>query len=161
MKKAAVRGQDPGQVLRPLVLAVTPTVAEAVTLNMETKQENRSHQLEKRRFALHVEPVLGKKTVDAVAKGDIATLLHNMAHKAGMRAEPNRVFTSLSGFWYWAVHQRGYRLDNPMAGMKRPIKLEPSQARQKAGTVAVLTFEELARLWCGGLQAYPPPFCPT
>jgi integrase len=31
--------------------------------------------------------------------------------------------------------------------MKRPVKIEPSQARQKAGTVAVLDLMELATLW--------------
>jgi integrase len=82
-----------------------------------------------------------------VTKADLDGLLHDMAHKSGLQAEPNRVFTSMIGFWSWVVHQRGYRLDNPMAGMKRPIKVEPSQARQKAGTVAVLSLDELARLW--------------
>jgi integrase len=147
MKKAAARGLNPEHVLRPVRQTGMPTVSEAIAIYMETKQDNRSHGMERRRFALHVEPGLGKMPVDAPTKADIAALLHDMTHKAGMRAEPNRVFTSLSGFWSWVVHQRGYRTDNPMAGMKRPIKLEPSQARQKAGTVALLALDELARLW--------------
>jgi integrase len=34
-----------------------------------------------------------------------------------------------------------------MAGMKRPVKVEPSQERQKAGTVSVLDLLELSTLW--------------
>ena len=114
---------------------------------METKAGNRSQAMERRRFALHVEPIIGARRVDDVSKAEIDGLLHSMVHKAGMRAEPNRVFTSLRGFWTWAVHQRGYRPDDPMLGMKRPVKLEPSQKRQKNGTVTVLGLAELAALW--------------
>lgn len=146
MKKAATRGENPEHVLRPAPSSV-PTMAEAIAVYMETKAGNRSQSMELRRFALHVEPVLGAEPVDKVLKADIDSLLHDMAHRAGLQVEPNRVFTSLVSFWAWAVHQRGYRPDNPMAGMKRPIRLEPSQARQKAGTVAVLDLDELARLW--------------
>jgi integrase len=146
MKKAAGRGQDPATVLRPPPSAA-PMVAEAVSVYMETKSGNRSQGMEKRRFELHVLPAIGDKHVDTVTKADLDSLLHDMAHKTGLLVEPNRVFTSLTGFWSWIVYQRGYRADNPMAGMKRPIKIEPSQARQRAGTVAVLSLDELARLW--------------
>ena len=145
MKKTAARGDDPKTVLRPAPSDV-PSVTDALSVYMETKADNRSHEMEQRRFALHVEPVIGTKSVYKVSKAELDELLHTMV-KAGMRAEPNRVFTSLKGFFTWAVHQRGYRVDNPMAGMKRPVKLEPSQARQKAGTVAVLDLDELATLW--------------
>ncbi|HEY3909915.1 MAG TPA: integrase arm-type DNA-binding domain-containing protein [Stellaceae bacterium] len=145
MKKAASRGEDPSRVLRPAPSNV-PTVSDALAVYMETKTDNRSHGLEQRRFAIHVEPVIGAKSVEKVSKADLDELLHAMV-KAGMRAEPNRVFTSLKGFFSWAVYQRGYRADNPTAGMKRPVKIEPSQARQKAGTVAVIELDELADLW--------------
>ena len=69
-----------------------------------------------------------------------------------MRAEPNRVFTSLKGFWSWVVDQRGYRTDNPMVGMKRPVRVEPPQARQKDGTVSVLDLAELSTLWSRALS---------
>jgi integrase len=145
MKKAARRGDDPMEVLRPAPSG-EPSMREAIANYMETKRDNRSHDQEKTRFKLHVEPVLGDKRVDAVTKAELDVLLQDMV-KTGMRAEPNRVFTSLSGFWSWAVHQRGYRADNPMAGMKRPVRLEPSQARQKAGTVSLLDLHELCTLW--------------
>ena len=157
MKKNATQGLDPKLVLCPPEPepATTLTVREAIARYMETKKGNRSHDLERRRFALHVEPRFGDKRIDEVTKADIANLLHDMAHSAGLRAEPNRVFTSLTGFWSWVVHQHGYRPDNPMAGMKRPIKHEPSQVRQKEGTVAVLSLDELRRLWglAPGLQS--------
>jgi integrase len=146
MKKKAEQGGDPVEVLRPPP-SNKPTMAAAIHDYMETKSSNRSQAMEERRFQLHVEPLLGSKPVDAVTKANIDELLHAMVHKGGMRAEPNRVFTSLKGFWTWAVYQRGYRPDDPMAGMKRPVKLEPSQARQKAGTVAVLDLADLAKLW--------------
>ncbi len=92
MKKAAARGEDPSNVLRPPPSDV-PTMAAAIAVYMETKLDNRSHDMEQRRFALHVEPVLGAKQVDKVRKADIDELLHAMV-KRGMRAEPNRVFTS-------------------------------------------------------------------
>jgi integrase len=145
MKEAAARGEDPTHVLRPPSSDV-PTVTAALAVYTETKRGNRSQDQERQRFALHVEPVIGTMPVDKVSKADVDGLLHAMV-KAGLRAEPNRVFTSLKGFWNWVVYQRGYRTDHPMAGMKRLIKLEPSQARQKAGTVAVLDLDELARLW--------------
>lgn len=149
MKKAAARGIDPREVLCPPAPEepTLPTVADAIARYMETKKDNRSHDMEQRRFALHVKPVIGEKRIDEVTKGNVADLLHDMAHRAGLKAEPNRVFTSLTGFWSWAVNQQGYRPDNPMAGMKRPIKVEPSQLRQKQGTVAILTLDELRRLW--------------
>ena len=146
MKKAAAQGGDPAEVLRPPPSEI-PTVRKAIAIYMETKADNRSQEQERTRFKLHVEPVLGALHVDKVTKADIDGLLHDMVHKVGLRAEPNRVYTSLSGFWSWAVHQRGYRADNPMAGMKRPVRTEPSQARQKAGTVAVLDLHELSSLW--------------
>jgi integrase len=146
MKKAAKRGGDPGEVLRPPPSDV-PIVRDAVAVYLETKADNRSQEQERTRFKLHVEPALGDRPVDRVSKADIDGLLHDMVHKAGLRAEPNRVYTSLSGFWSWAVHQRGYRADNPMAGMKRPVKIEPSQERQKAGTVPLLDMLELCSLW--------------
>ena len=101
--------------------------------------------MEQRRFALHVERVIGTKAVDKVCKADLDELLHAMV-KAGMRAERNRVFTSLKGFFSWAVHQRGYLTDNPVAG-KNDSQIRASQARQKAGTVAVIELDELATLW--------------
>ncbi|MGH7055519.1 MAG: tyrosine-type recombinase/integrase [Stellaceae bacterium] len=145
MKGAAGRGDDPAHVLHPPT-SDAPTMADAIAVYMESKRDNRSHDMEQRRFALHVLPVIGEMAVDKVSKADIDGLLHAMV-RAGMRAEPNRVFTSLKGFWNWAVYQHGYRADHPMLGMKRPVKLEPSQARQKAGTVAVLDLDELATLW--------------
>jgi integrase len=147
MRKAAARGEDPADVLRPPPSSEMTTVGAAIAVYMETKAENRSQEQERTRFRLHVEPVLGDKPVDKVTKADIDRVLHAMVHKAGMRAEPNRVFTSLKGFWAWAVDQRGYRTDNPMVGMKRPVRVEPSQERQKAGTVAVLDLVELCSLW--------------
>lgn len=146
MKKAAGRGQDPEAILHPPPSEV-PTVAAAVKLYLETKAGNRSLELERRRFDLHVIPAIGAKQVDAVLKADVDDLLHKMAFGDGLKVEPNRTFTSLKGFWSWAVYQRGYRPDDPMAGMKRPVKFEPSQLRQRAGTVAVLSLAELARLW--------------
>ena len=146
MKKAAGRGEDPAHVLRRPPSSV-PTLTAALADYMETKADNRSQQQERTRFKLHVEPVIGGMPVDKVLKADIDSLLHAMVHRAGMRAEPNRVFTSLHGFWSWVVDQRGYRPDNPMAGMKRPVRVEPSQERQKAGTVALLDLIELCSLW--------------
>jgi integrase len=146
MKKAAARGYDPANVLRPAPSG-NPTVDDAIKVYMETKKENRSQAMERRRFELHVKPVLGTKTVDEVSRADIDNLLHVMVHRHGLRAEPNRVFTSLRGFWTWVVYQRGYRPDDPMAGMKRPVRVEPSQARQKAGTVPLLDLRGLAALW--------------
>lgn len=148
MKKAGARGNNPADVLRPPPpLETMTTMAAAIAIYIETKAGNRSQAQERARFRLHVEPALGDKSVDKVTKADIDRLLHAMVHKAGMRAEPNRVFTSLKGFWSWAVDQRGYRTDNPMPGMKRPVRVEPSQERQKAGTVAVLDLLELSLLW--------------
>ena len=115
MKKAAVRGDDPKAVLRPPPSDV-PTVTDALAIYIETKADNRSHGMEQRRFALHVEPVIGTKAVDKVCKADLDELLHAMV-KAGMQTEPNRVFTSLKGFFSWAVHQRGYLTDNPVVGI--------------------------------------------
>jgi integrase len=145
MKALAERGEDPSNALRPPPSDV-PTVSEAIAVYMETKRDNRSRDQERKRFELHVEPAIGEKAVDKVSKAEIDGLLHAMV-KGGMRAEPNRVFTSLKGFWSWAVYQRGYRVDNPTSGMKRPVKLEPAQARQRAGTVALLDLDELAALW--------------
>lgn len=146
LKKAASHGQDPEAVLHPPPSEM-PTVAEAVKLYLETKSGNRSIALERRRFELHVIPAIGATRVDGVSKANVDDLLHQMAFGDGLKVEPNRVFTSLRGFWTWAVHQRGYRADDPMAGMRRPIRYEPSQLRQRAGTVAVLDLADLARLW--------------
>jgi integrase len=145
MKEAAAHGKDPSEVLHPPPSDM-PTVTGALAVYMQTKVHNRSHDQACKQFALHVEPVIGAMPVDKVSKADIDGLLHMMT-KAGMRAQPNRVFTSLKGFWNWVVYQRGYRTDHPMAGMKRPVKLEPAQSRQKAGTTTVLDLDELAALW--------------
>src|SRR6476646_10501337 len=67
MKKAAKRGGDPGEVLRPASSDV-PTVSDAVTVYLETKADNRSQEQERTRFKLHVEPVLGALHVDRVSK---------------------------------------------------------------------------------------------
>jgi hypothetical protein len=137
MKKARARGEDPAEVLRPRPSDVL-TMAAAIAVYMETKSENRSQEQERTRFKLHVEPVLGDKPVDKVTKADIDRLLHAMVHKAGMRAD-KPMFPN-SGL-LWALLAKGYR-HNPMAGMKRPVR-QPSQERQKDGTVAVLNLVNL------------------
>jgi integrase len=146
MKKAARRGQDPGQVLKPPASA-KPNMREAVAVYMETKQGKQSRDKELRRFEIHVLPSLGSKQVDQISKTDIDSVLHSLAFEQSLRVAPNRTFTSLAGFWRWAVFQRGYRPDNPMEGMKRPIRVEPSAERHRNGTTTVLNLDELATLY--------------
>jgi integrase len=146
MKKAARRGQNPEHILKP-PLSHAPTMRAAVKDYMETKEGNQSHNKELRRLENHILPTLGDLPVDGISKADIDRALQHMVRTHNLQAAPNRAFTSLSGFWRWAVFQRGYRTDNPMEGMKRPIKLEPSAARQKGDTATVLDLEELVRLY--------------
>jgi integrase len=146
MKKAARRGQDPKRVLHP-PQSTKPTIRDAVHIYMETKRSKQSRNKELRRLEIHILPILGDRPVDEVSKTEIDSALHAVAFQKNLQVASNRAFTSLTGFWRWAVFQRGYRQDNPMEGMKRPIRVEPSAQRHKSGTATVLNLEELARLY--------------
>jgi hypothetical protein len=123
MKRAVGQGGDPTYVLRPPPPPEIPSVREAVEKYLAAKAGDgmRSIKNERQRFALHVLPALGDQRVDQVVKTSIDDVLQALVRQ-DMQVEPNRVFTSLTGFWRWTVEQRGYRADNPMLGMRKPVR---------------------------------------
>lgn len=146
-RRRAGRGEDPGHAIRPPAAPAGTTVTAAIDRWLATKAGNRSLGLERRRMALHVEPVIGDRDVRQVSRGELANLLHDMAFGAAPKpVEANRTFTSLRGFFGWCSAM-DIRTDDPTALLKKPVKLEPSAIRQREGTEPVLTMDELARLW--------------
>lgn len=146
-RRLAGRGEDPGHAIRPPAPPQGATVKEALARWLETKAGNRSVRLERRRMELHVEPALGERPVKDVTRGELATLLHDMAFGAKPKpVEANRTFTSLKGFFGWCAAM-DLRPDDPTVLLKRPVKVEPSAVRLREGSVPLLSLDELARLW--------------
>ena len=113
----------------------------------------RSEALVRRRMELHVLPVLGKRLLGEVEQRDVAALLRGLRHSKGLTAEVNRVRGSLSALWGWAEAQGEVRHNPVRATAKVP---EPSLERERAGTVRVLSVEELAAIWRAA-KADPSP----
>jgi integrase len=113
----------------------------------------RSEALVRRRMELHVLPVLGKRLLSEVEQRDVAALLRGLRHTKGLTAEVNRVRGSLSALWGWAEAQGEVRHNPVRATAKVP---EPSLERERAGTVRVLSVEELAAIWRAA-KADPSP----
>lgn len=146
-RRLAATGGDPEHAVRPPVVEAGVTVSEAVARWLETKKGNRSHHMEKRRMALHVEPELGTRPLREIALHDLAGRLHEMAFGRDPKpVEANRTFTSLRGLFGWA-QAMGLRHDDPTMLLKRPVKVEPSAVRRREGTEALLGMAELARLY--------------
>lgn len=146
-RRLAGRGENPEHAIRPPPPPETTSVKQAVARWLETKAGNRSLHMEKRRMALHVEPVLGERPVRDVTRAELANLLHKMAFGEDAKpVEANRTYTSLKGFFGWCAAM-DLRPDDPTALLKKPVKVEPSAARQREGGVALLDMTELARLW--------------
>lgn len=146
-RRRAGRGENPEHAIRPPAAPAGATVAEALARWLATKAGNRSLHLETRRMALHVEPVVGGREVRDVSRGDLASLLHDMAFgPAPKPVEANRTYTSLRGFFGWCAAM-DIRPDDPTILLKKPVKLEPSAVRQREGTEPLLDMDKLARLW--------------
>ncbi|NMJ44215.1 integrase family protein [Roseomonas sp. JC162] len=146
-RRRAGRGEDPEHVIRPPAAPPGATVAMALERWLATKAGNRSMQLEKRRMALHVEPVIGTRDVREVSRGDLAELLHDMAFGTAPKpVEANRTYTSLRGFFGWCAAM-DIRPDDPTILLKKPVKFEPSAIRLREGTEPLLSMDDLARLW--------------
>jgi integrase len=104
----------------------------------------RSEAMVRRRFELHILPKLGKRLVADVEQKDVARLLRDLRHEKKLQAEANRVRSSLSALFTWAIEQGEVKW-NPVAGTARI--LERSAAREQAGETRVLTLDELAAIW--------------
>lgn len=146
-RRLAGRGENPAHAIRPPPVDTGLTVEQAVARWLQTKAANRSLHMETRRMALHVLPHIGEKPLRDVTRGDLHSLLHDMAFGATPKpVEANRVFVSMRGFFGWA-QAADLRDDDPSALLQKPVKVEPSALRQKEGTEALLSMDELARLW--------------
>ncbi|WP_270934307.1 tyrosine-type recombinase/integrase [Falsiroseomonas oryzae] len=146
-RRLAGRGENPEHAIRPPPPPESVSVKQAITRWLETKAGNRSLPMEKRRLALHVEPVIGDRPARDVTRAELADLLHKMAFgEAAKPVEANRTFTSLRGLFAWCAGM-DIRPDDPTALLKKPVKVEPSAARQREGDVPLLDMTELARLW--------------
>ena len=167
----AKMGRDPRLVLNPPRSGAT--VREAWGLYAATRTELRSHAMECRRMELHVFPAIGDQCIaDAMRAEILVPMLEGLAHRpakrcAGMRggkpkgvrggltSEANRVYSSVRAFAKWA-RQRRLIDENPFDadGIQRPVKMEPSEARQRDELVRVLNLDELVALW-HGLETEP------
>ena len=132
------------------------TVAEAVTEYLNSKiGDCRARTLanERRRFELHVLPVIGTHGIRTVKPARLSALLRAMTTGADARpVEANRVYASLRGLFRWCRRNMGCP-DDPTAMIDKPTKVEPSVVRRREGTQPLLDMSELAALWnaCGAL----------
>jgi integrase len=79
-----------------------------------------------------------ERRIGDVARSDIRRVLDgHMRHGRGFMA--NRIHATLGAFFRWAL-DRDLITVNPMAGMARPVRKEPSRDR-------VLTGAELVQIW--------------
>ena len=126
------------------------TVAAAVTEYLNSKiGDCRARTLvgERRRFELHVLPVIGTHGIRTVKPAKLSALLRGIATGADPRpVEANRVYASLRGLFRWCRRNMGCP-DDPTALIDKPTKVEPSVVRRREGTQPLLDMSELASLW--------------
>jgi integrase len=126
------------------------TVAEAVTEYLNSKIGNcraRTLASERRRFEIHVLPVIGTHGIRTVKPARLSALLRGMTIGADPKpVEANRVYASLRGLFRWCRRNMGCP-DDPTALIDKPTKVEPSVVRRREGTQPLLDMSELASLW--------------
>ena len=126
------------------------TVAEAVTEYLNSKIgdcRERTLANERRRFELHVLPVIGTHGIRTVKPARLSALLRGIATGADPKpVEANRVYASLRGLFRWCRRNMGCP-DDPTAMIDKPTKVEPSVVRRREGTQPLLDMSELAALW--------------
>lgn len=111
--------------------------------------EARARDLDKRRLELHALPDLGDRPIRSITRRDVADLLAKLAKKPSKRggnltAEVNRVRTTLSALYAWAIAS-GQADDNPVIGTAKVR--EASTQRLKSGEARVLSVAELRELY--------------
>ena len=126
------------------------TVAEAVTEYLESKVGDcraRTLTNERRRFELHVLPVIGTSGIRTVKPARLSALLRGIATGADAKpVEANRVYWSLRGLFRWCRRNMGSP-DDPTELIDKPTKDEPAVVRRREGTEPLLDMGELAALW--------------
>lgn len=126
------------------------TVAEAVTEYLQSKSghcRERTLANERRRFELHVLPIIGTYGIRTVKPAKLSALLRGIA--TGPDAKPveaNRVYWSLRGLFRWCRRNMGSPED-PTELIDKPTKEEPSAVRRREGAEPLLDTAELAKLW--------------
>jgi integrase len=83
-------------------------------------------------------PAIGKMKLVDVRRPDLNPIIDSPLD-LGKFAMANRVFSTLTGFFQWAV-ARGELTEDPCTGMKRPAK---ERARER-----ILSDGEIKRVWC-------------
>jgi integrase len=137
LKRDIDRGRDP--VAEREKARAAPTMAELgeryLAEHAERKKKPRSVEEDRRNLRLHVNPRLGKQTVAAVTRDDVADL-HNAMYASPIGA--NRVLSLLSKMFAlaetWGIRSQN---SNPCRGIDR----FPERERER-----LITAEELARL---------------
>ena len=126
------------------------TVAEAVTEYLTSKiGDCRARTLanERRRFELHVLPVIGSHGIRTVKPARLSALLRGIATGADAKpVEANRVYWSLRGLFRWCRRNMGSP-DDPTELIDKPTREEPAVVRRREGTEPLLDMNELAALW--------------
>ena len=129
------------------------TVAEAVTEYLNSKIgdcRERTLANERRRFELHVLPVIGTHGIRTVKPARLSALLRGIATGADPRpVEANRVYASLRGLFRWCRRNMGCP-DDPTELIDKPTKVEPSVVRRREGTQPLLDMSSLRPLERGG-----------
>ena len=99
---------------------------------------------ERRRFEIHVLPVIGTHGIRTVKPAKLSALLRDVATGADPKpVEANRVYASLRGLFRWCRRNMGCP-DDPTALIDKPTKVEPSVVRRREGTEPLLDMSELA-----------------
>ena len=126
------------------------TVAEAVTEYLNSKIgdcRDRTLANERRRFELHVLPVIGSHGIRTVKPARLSALLRGIATGADAKpVEANRVYWSLRGLFRWCRRNMGSP-DDPTELIDKPTREEPAVVRRREGTEPLLDMNELAALW--------------
>jgi integrase len=139
---AKSKGDDPRDVLRPQRVPVTlhTTLKEAARrwLNDQRALGMKSADDRFRILELHVLPTLGDRAIEDIDRADVSRLLENLRDRHGLTAQVNRVHTTLSGIFTWAL-DAGLVNSHPMVRMRRKV------AEGERSTK--MTLDQLVTVW--------------
>jgi integrase len=113
------------------------------------KPRNRSWREVERQFKTEINPVWGKRKVQAIAKRDVLDLLDAIIDR-GSPMTANRVFATVRKFFGWLI-ERDVVKESPCSGIKKPT---PEKSRER-----ILTDDEVRLFW-KATEGFDHPFGP-
>ena len=105
------------------------------------QKHQRSWKQTARIFERWVLPKLGDAPLQAIDRGKVLELLHDL-EEAGLTTQVNRVLSQIKACLSWAVEEREYLSSNPIATLYRKKRRVKEESRDR-----VLTNDELRALW--------------